>query len=93
MTMTKQDFLVVSGLEVQTLELWLEHEWLVPEETPSGPAYSEIDLARAHLIQDLKADLGVNDEGIDIVLHLVDQLHGMRRLLAALHDDLKEKKD
>lgn len=93
MTMTKQDFLVVSGLEVQTLELWLEHEWLVPEETSSGPAYSEIDLARAHLIQDLKTDLGVNDEGIDIVLHLVDQLHGMRRLLAALHDDLKEKKD
>jgi chaperone modulatory protein CbpM len=93
MTMTKQDFLVVSGLEVQTLELWLAHEWLVPEETSSGPAYSEIDLARAHLIQDLKSDLGVNDEGIDIVLHLVDQLHGMRRLLAALHDDLKEKKD
>ena len=93
MTMTKQDFLVVSGLEVQTLELWLEHEWLVPEETSSGPTYSEIDLARAHLIQDLKTDLGVNDEGIDIVLHLVDQLHGMRRLLAALHDDLKEKKD
>lgn len=93
MTMTKQDFLVVSGLEVQTLELWLEHEWLVPEETPSGPTYSEIDLARAHLIQDLKTDLGVNDEGIDVVLHLVDQLHGMRRLLAALHDDLKEKKD
>ena len=43
--------------------------------------FSEVDLARARLIRDLKVDLGVNDDGIAIVLHLLDQLHGLRRLL------------
>lgn len=91
MAMNKQDFLILSGLEVQTLELWLDHEWLLPEGSPSGVSYSEVDLARARFIQDLKRDFGVNDEGVDIVLHLMDQLHGMRRLLTALRNDLQDK--
>ena len=91
MIMNKQDFLIVSGLEVQTLEFWLEQEWIIPQSSSSGPAFSETDVARAHLIQDLKRDFGVNDEGVDLVLHLMDQLHGMRRVLEALHNDMQEK--
>jgi DnaJ-class molecular chaperone len=45
--------------------------------------YSEIDLARAHLIKDLN-DLGVNDAGVPVILDLVDQLHGLRRVLREL---------
>jgi chaperone modulatory protein CbpM len=48
-----------------------------------------MDVARAHLIQDLKADLGVNDEGVDVILHLVDQLHGLRRAMAQLHENMQ----
>jgi chaperone modulatory protein CbpM len=33
MIMNKQDFLTRSGLQVQTLEFWLEQRWLIPEET------------------------------------------------------------
>jgi chaperone modulatory protein CbpM len=47
-----------------------------------------MDVERAHLIRDLKADLGVNDEGVDVILHLLDQLHGLRRALGQLHRDL-----
>lgn len=89
MIMTKQEFLTSSGVQVQTLEFWLEQEWLIPEQTAGGMSFSEKDVARARLIQDLKTDLGVNDEGIDVVLHLVDQLHGMRRALAQLHVELR----
>jgi len=89
MIMTKQEFLTSSGVQVQTLEFWLEQEWLIPERTADGMNFSEKDVARARLIQDLKTDLGVNDEGIDVVLHLVDQLHGMRRALAQLHVELR----
>ncbi len=89
--MDKQDFLIMSGLEVQTLEFWLDQEWLIPQHSASGLAFSETDVARAHLIQDLKRDFGVNDEGVDLVLHLVDQLHGMRRVLEVLHTDMQEK--
>jgi chaperone modulatory protein CbpM len=48
-----------------------------------------MDVARARLIDDLKSGFGVNDEGVDVILHLVDQLHGMRRALAQLHKDIQ----
>jgi chaperone modulatory protein CbpM len=89
MIMNKQEFLTCSGLQVQTLEFWLEQRWLIPQETSAGMNFSDMDVARARLIQDLKTDFGVNDEGIDVILHLVDQLHGLRRALAQLHKDIK----
>lgn len=88
MTLNKQEFLSSSGLQVQTLEFWLEQQWLIPQETPAGMVFSDGDIARARLIQDLKGDFRVNDEGIDVILHLVDQLHGLRRVLAQLHAGL-----
>ena len=86
MTMDKQEFLTSSGLQVQTLELWIEQEWLIPETSPAGMNFSGRDLARARLIRELKGDIGVNDEGVDVILHLMDQLHGLRRALADLRD-------
>jgi chaperone modulatory protein CbpM len=85
MIMNKQEFLTRAGLEVHTLELWLEQGWLIPSETPAGMDFSDMDVARARLIRDLKIDLGVNDEGVDVILHLLDQLHGLRRVIEALH--------
>lgn len=90
MTMTKQEFLSRTGLEVKTLKFWIEQQWLLPEQASGTANFSEIDLGRAHLIRDLKADFGVNDEGVDVILHLVDQIHGLRHALRRLHDDLQE---
>jgi chaperone modulatory protein CbpM len=87
MTMNKQQFLASAGLRIEMLDFWIEQQWLIPEETADGAAFSDVDLARAHFIRDLKADLGVNDEGVDVILHLVDQLHGLRRALDQLHAD------
>jgi chaperone modulatory protein CbpM len=89
MIMNKQEFLTFSGLQVQTLDFWLEQRWLIPEETSAGMNFSDMDVARASLIQDLRTDFGVNDEGVDVILHLVDQLHGLRRALAQLHRDIR----
>lgn len=86
--MNKRDFAASSGLEVHTLEIWLERQWLLPADTPLGAQFSEIDIARARLIQDLKERLGANDEGVDVILHLIDQLHGVRGLLARLQGEL-----
>lgn len=88
MSMNKPDFLGSAGVEIETLEFWLEQRWLLPQQTADGATFSEVDLARAHFIRDLKADLGVNEEGIDVILHLVDQLHGLRRVLKQLHGDV-----
>jgi chaperone modulatory protein CbpM len=46
--------------------------------------FSEMDVARAALIRDLKGEIGVNDEGVGIVLDLIDQVHGLRRMMREL---------
>ena len=86
--MNKQEFLTYAGLEMQTLDLWLEQRWLIPDQTFGGVNFSDVDVARARLIRDMKTRFGVNDEGIDVILHLMDQLHGLRRALDQLHKDL-----
>lgn len=81
MTMETQEFICRSQLDTRTLQAWIEAEWLVPHTSRKKPFFSEADLARARLILDLKMDFGVNDEGITIILHLLDQLYGLRCLL------------
>lgn len=85
MSMSKHEFLVRSGLEEQTLDVWLEEQWLLPDRTSAELNFSDIDIARVQLIRDLQTGLGVNDEGVGVILHLVDQLHGLRRALGDLH--------
>jgi chaperone modulatory protein CbpM len=48
-----------------------------------------VDLARAKLIRDLRDDLGVNDEGISVILHLLDQVHGLRRSMQHLLNEMR----
>ena len=88
MIMNKLEFLTRAGLEAQTLDIWLEQRWLIPDQTSAGMNFSDMDVARARLIRDLKTDFGVNDEGVDVILYLLDQLHGLRRALDQLPKDL-----
>lgn len=88
--MERDEFLARSGLQVETLEVWLEQSWLVPDQAHAGARFSEIDVARVHLIRDLQGGLGVNDPGIDVILHLVDQLHGLRRAFGELHEEARK---
>jgi len=84
MKLSKSEFLSLSGMEHNTLNAWIEEEWLIPSGSSVELTFSEIDVARAQLIRDLQADFGVNDEGVGVILHLVDQLYGMRRTLMEL---------
>lgn len=85
-TIDLEVFLRDSGIELRLLERWVERSWIVPARSSPGLALSEADAARCLLIRDLQADFGVNDEGVDVVLHLMDQLHGLRRALLALRE-------
>lgn len=93
MRMTKHQLAKTSGIKVKTLEFWIEQEWLVPETTSSGTGFTDVDVARVRLIRELKNDLGANDEGIAVILHLMDQLHGMRRVLARMKDEMQRPSD
>ena len=83
--METREFISRSHLDTPTLNAWIEAEWLLPLASGKTFQFSDADLARARLIQDLKIDFGVNDEGIAIILHLLDQLHGLRSLVRDIH--------
>jgi chaperone modulatory protein CbpM len=82
MIISKLEFLARAQLDSETLEVWIEEEWLVPSTAANELAFSEADLARAQLIRDLRQDLGVNDEGVSVILSLLDQVHDLRKALA-----------
>ena len=84
MTFATAEFLVHAQLDRQTLDVWIEEGWLIPGGTDVEQLFYETDLARAQLIRDLIEDLGVNTEGVGIVLNLVDQLHGLRGAMAQI---------
>ena len=91
MIIAKLDFLYRAGLDQETLDIWIEEEWLVPAGTGTEPAFSEADLARAQLIRDLMDELGVNGEGVGVILHLLDQMHGLRFAMAGLLESARGK--
>jgi chaperone modulatory protein CbpM len=67
MIISMLDFLSRTQLDRETLEVWIGEEWLIPDETAGEPAFS---------------DMGVNDEGIGIILDLLDQVHSLRQAMA-----------
>ena len=81
--METREFLLAARLEAGALEAWIKEGWLAPRRNCGGGRFSDVDLARAQLIRDL-GELGVNDEGIPVILDLIDQLYGLRRTLREL---------
>jgi len=84
MMISKREFVLRAQLEDETLEAWIQEEWLIPGESAGEMTFSDADIARAQLITDLKNDLGVNNEGVGVILNLVDQIHGLRKVLTEL---------
>jgi len=78
------EFLTRTCLDAQALDSWIDAGWLRPHRTNAEFEFSDIDLARARFIGDLRGDLGVNDEAVLIVLDLIDQIHGLRGLVREL---------
>jgi len=76
-------FCIRAGLEQRELEVWLDAGWLRPAAREGAPVFTDADVARALLVHDLRRQMGVNDPGVDVILDLIDQLHGLR---SALHD-------
>lgn len=87
-TIDLEAFLEESGIELRILERWIQREWIVPARTAARIELSDTDAARAIFIRDLGSDFGVNDEGVELVLHLVDQVHGLRQVLLGLRTEL-----
>jgi chaperone modulatory protein CbpM len=86
-------FLAESGIDPRSLEQWIEREWIILDRAADAMELSDADAARAILIRDLRSDFGVNDEGVEIVLQLVDQVHGLRRALVSLRMEIEASRE
>jgi chaperone modulatory protein CbpM len=82
MIMETREFLLAAHVKTDALDAWIEAGWLMPRHNGKG-SFTDIDLARAHLIRDLQM-MGVNEEAMPIILDLIDQMHGLRRTIRAL---------
>jgi chaperone modulatory protein CbpM len=82
MIIHKEAFLIQTKLNHATLDAWMAEEWLLPSEEQNQILFSEADIARARLIGELIDDLGVNTEGVSVVLSLLDQIHSLRKAVA-----------
>jgi chaperone modulatory protein CbpM len=79
---SRSEFLTRIETDDVTLDLWVMEEWLLPQRAADEVVFSDADIARAKLILELQHDLGVNREGVGIILNLLDQVHGLRQALA-----------
>lgn len=84
----RQQLLLRARIETHVLEAFIAEEWLTPGHDAGGEEFTEADVARARLICDLRTDIGANDEAVSVILHLIDQLHGLR---SALHEVLRRQ--
>lgn len=76
---TEEEFADRMEIDIKTLHAWLNDGWIVPHRIKGKRVFRDVDEARAHLIHDLDELMGVNGEGIEVVLELIDQLNMLRR--------------
>jgi len=83
----------VERITVERLRVWVERGWIKPVRRGRALTYSETDVARISLICDLSDIMEISDDSVPVVLHLIDQIHGLRhemKVLLAAIDELPE---
>lgn len=78
----------VERLTLRELRLWVREGWVRPGLSTAGPVFDEIDIARIHLLCDLRKDMSVPSDVMNVVLMLIDQLNQTRRDLRSLTEAL-----
>jgi MerR family transcriptional regulator/heat shock protein HspR len=79
------------GMHPQTLRIYESKGLIRPKRTAGNTRlYSEADVERLQLIQQLTNELGLNLAGVEQVLELQDELARMRRRLDRMEREMRE---
>jgi MerR family transcriptional regulator/heat shock protein HspR len=79
------------GMHPQTLRVYESKGLIRPKRTGGNTRlYSEADLDRLKLIQQLTNELGLNLAGVEQVLRLQDEVQRMRRMLDRMEREMRE---
>ena len=82
---------IVALYRVDRVELtsWIEQRWVRPQPTEHGFNFDKVDEARVGLIRELRQDLMVDENALDVVLTLLDQLYAARCMLRTVEDAIQ----
>jgi chaperone modulatory protein CbpM len=65
-----------SGVAPDLILLFVSRTWIKPLD-PARQLFDEEDVARIQLIHELQDRMGVNDDSVPVIMHLIDQLNRM----------------
>ena len=82
----------LAGMHPQTLRAYEAKGLVTPGRTPGGTRlYSDLDVQRLQLIQQLTTKLGLNLAGVEHVLRLEDELRRLRSRMEQLEAQLRDR--
>lgn len=71
-------------LAERELLAWVERGWVRPAGTDPDWEFQAVDIARVHLIRDVRHAMAVPEETVPLVLSLLDQVYTLRSQLRAV---------
>ena len=78
------------GMHPQTLRIYEQKGLVRPKRTAGNTRlYSDSDVERLRLIQQLTSEVGLNLVGVARVLHMEDELQRMRRRLERMEQEMR----
>ncbi len=78
------------GMHPQTLRIYEQKGLVRPKRTAGNTRlYSDADVERLRLIQQLTTEVGLNLAGVERVLHLQDELGRMHRRLERMEQEMR----
>jgi MerR family transcriptional regulator/heat shock protein HspR len=80
------------GMHPQTLRIYESKGLVTPKRTAGNTRlYSDLDLERLRLIQQLTTELGLNLAGVEHVIRLEEQIRRMQRHMDRLEREMREQ--
>jgi chaperone modulatory protein CbpM len=73
-----EDVALKCNLDTNNILQFISYSWIIPVDSENY-LFDEEDIARILLICDLQDQLGVNEEAVPVILHLIDQLNYLHR--------------
>lgn len=77
-----------AGLDRRELDSWIAEGWVRPERSAETWNFAEVDVARVELILEIRREFAIDEEGLPLVLGLLDQVYSLRRQMRWLCDAL-----
>ena len=84
----------IVGMHPQTLRIYEQKGLVRPKRTAGNTRlYSELDIERLRLIQQLTTEIGLNLAGVEQVMRLQDELMRMRERIDRMEQEMREAID